>query len=53
MLPNSHYLELGHNATVNNILFPNYRLGDRRIEEILEKEADRIPLSSNGQGSLF
>jgi hypothetical protein len=49
----SHCLELGHNATVNNVLVPKYRLCDRRIEEILEKEDQLIPLSSDGQGSLF
>jgi hypothetical protein len=43
----------GHNATVNNVLVPKYRLCDRRIEEILDKEDDLAQLSDTGQGSLF
>ncbi|KJV29070.1 hypothetical protein VI06_11065 [Aquitalea magnusonii] len=49
----THCLELGHNATVNNMLVPKYRRCDRRIKEILDKEDDLVPLSDTGQGSLF
>ncbi|WP_062789276.1 hypothetical protein [Aquitalea pelogenes] len=49
----SNCLELGHNATVNKVPVPNYRLCDRRIEEILDKGDDWVPLSDTGQGSLF
>ncbi|WP_159875834.1 hypothetical protein [Aquitalea denitrificans] len=46
-------LELGHNATVNKVLVPKYRLCDRRIEEILDKEDDLAPPSDTGQVSLL
>ena len=49
----SNCLELGHNATVNKVLVPKYRLCDCRIEEILDKEGDLVPLSDTGQVSLF
>lgn len=44
--------ELGHNATVNNVLVPKYKLCDRRIEEILSK-ADDLQPAIEAQGSLF
>ncbi|WP_199104453.1 hypothetical protein [Aquitalea sp. ASV11] len=49
----SNCLELGHNATVNNVLVPKYRLCDRRIEEILDKGDDWVPLSDTGQGLFY
>lgn len=49
----SNCLELGHNATVHNVPVLKYRLCDCRIEEILDKEDDLVPLSYTGQGSLF
>lgn len=49
----SHCLELGHNTTVNKLLVPKYRLGERMIEKILDKEDDLVPLSDTGQGLLF
>ncbi|KJV33445.1 hypothetical protein VI06_02215 [Aquitalea magnusonii] len=49
----SNCLELGNNATVNKVLMPKYWLCDRRIEEILDKEDDLVPLSDTGQGLLF
>ncbi|NHR06505.1 transcriptional regulator [Chromobacterium haemolyticum] len=42
--------ELGHNATVNNVLVPKYRLCDRRLEDILSKTDEVLP---EAQGSLF
>ncbi len=45
--------ELGHNATVNNVLVPKYGLCDRRIEKILERPDDLLPVADELQGSLF
>jgi hypothetical protein len=44
--------ELGHNATVNNVLVPKYKLSDRRIEQILSKVDDLLPANTS-QGALF
>lgn len=49
----AHCLELGHNATVNNVLVPKYRLCDRRIEEILDKMDELSPSHRTIQGLLF
>ncbi|WP_161968978.1 hypothetical protein [Aquitalea magnusonii] len=49
----SNCLELGHNSTINKVLVPKYRLCDWRVEEILDKEDDIVPLGDTGQGSLF
>ncbi|MBA4707600.1 hypothetical protein [Aquitalea aquatica] len=49
----SNCLELGNNATVNNVLVTKYRPCDRQIEETLNKEDDLAPLSDTGQGLLF
>ncbi len=48
----SHCLELGNNATVNNVLVPKYLLCDLRIEEILDKEDDLDPQIAK-QHALF
>ncbi|MTD32538.1 Mor transcription activator family protein [Paludibacterium denitrificans] len=47
-----HCRELGHNATVNNILVPKFKLCDRRIEEILSKADELLP-ENVPQGQLF
>lgn len=44
-----HCRELGHNATVNNILVPKYRLCDRRLEKILDKVDNLLPEAAQGQ----
>ncbi|RMC95597.1 hypothetical protein EAY64_13545 [Aquitalea palustris] len=49
----SNCLELGHNSTINKVLVLKYRLCDCRIEEILDKEDDLVPLRDTGQVSLF
>lgn len=47
-----HCRELGHNATVNNILVPKYSLCDRRLEKILDKVDQLLP-DDTMQGQLF
>ncbi|BAK76471.1 Mor transcription activator domain protein [Pseudogulbenkiania sp. NH8B] len=47
-----HCRELGHNATVNHILVPKYRLCDRRLEKILSKVDELLPEAA-AQGQLF
>lgn len=44
--------ELGHNATINNVLVPKYKLSDRRLEQILSKVDDLLPVDGE-QGVLF